>query len=218
MAAKQLDLRISVCHGTRNLIVPMQGYAYVDAGFLSGRLDDDGRLTGAERTLLTALTFTGCPIAARTVKDASNPWRLTDGAYEGERRIIGPGFEVNSRIVATAAKGSVSMDLRVNIDGELPEIRSVARPFQEEIIQTGQGRLTGRFIVDFSTDKKDEISCEAVTDYSLDCIGSFSPVWRNITIDSACASEGMSQFEQIDLFGVREDAIWDLEAKQRARA
>src|SRR5438105_15850314 len=127
MKAKTIHIDITFNDGSEERRATLSGFAYVDAGFLAGLIRPAGRsmLSLKDQVMLTAFTFTGCPIAARTSKIGLNPWLLTNGSYSATRRLVGELFQVNSSIVAKGTVDSVDMRLKVECLGILPDIVAV---------------------------------------------------------------------------------------------
>lgn len=214
MTAKQLSIEISLTsQGTRKS-ARLSGFAFVDSGFLTGHVFDlSGNWRVSEKVLLTALTFTGCPLAAREDQVGGNPWRLTNGSYSGTRDLTGRSFAVKSTIDAQGDEDGVAMELQVEVDGTLPSLSSIASPFQERIQQVELGLLAGQFDVIFLDERKCEHHLQATSAYHLDIQSSVASVWRNILIQSYVTSVGFHQIEQIDLFLDETRAAKDLERK-----
>ncbi|MEA2998492.1 MAG: hypothetical protein QOK17_325 [Sphingomonadales bacterium] len=209
----QIGISLSTDSGTKE--ATLEGYAYLEAGFLKGTIPPGSGLTTAERTLLTALTFTGCPIAARTTDPELNPWLKTGGAYAGTRVLCTRAFNLRSEIVSEPIGDRIKMSLRAEVVGALPALCGIARPFQEVIRFREAGRLSGDFSLIFRTCEGD-FSARATTEYHLNGVTSAPDVWRNITIESSLPEDSLIQVEQIDLFGSHEAAVADLRAKRRA--
>lgn len=212
MSVKRIRIDISLETGAGLKEAALSGYAYLEAGFLKGSIPCGTGLDDAERTMLTGLTFTGCPIAARCDEPALNPWLQTRGAYKGFRTLQGNSFLVRSEIVSRTRDDMIEMKLRAKIEGDLPPLREVARPFQEAIRYSAPGVLVGAFALEFASDGG-AVTAEATTRYHLNGISSAPDVWRNITIESSLPEGALIQVEQIDLFGSYEAAKADLDAK-----
>lgn len=192
------------------------GYAYVEAGFLTGSFIGRDSLETYERVLLTAFTFTGCPLAARTQNPNLNPWMLTGGEYSARRRLESSAFVSTSTIESRTEKDQIRMRLSVDICGRIDQIRDVRRPFQETIFEREIGIFEGEFELDFATDTGGKIlRSRAVTEYKLDVDRHFERMWRNITIVNSGGTQKFRQVEQIDLFGDSQIASRDLLSKRK---
>lgn len=215
MNSRNILIDIALHNGSNNKHCNLVGYAYIDSGFLAGKIhskNDD--LSESEYLLLSGFTFTGCPIAARTnIKDA-NPWIWTNGSYEASRSMQGKGFNVLSSISAKGSANEIKMNLAVTIEGVLPEFTTVGRAFQEKIKQKEIGNLEGYFEMDFIDKKGNLVRTHSSTQYKLDVDRAIDPVWRNITILDSASSNYMLQVEQIDLFSDEIVAAKDLEGKR----
>lgn len=196
----------------------VNGYAYLNSGFLSGVIKSG---TLSERLLLSAFTFTGCPIAAnvRTRTLNINPWVWTKGSYSSNRRLVGKKFSASSNLTSIATKNSIDVIINISVTGELPELIGVAKPFQESIEQKEAGALYGKFPITFKDKGGAEVVCEAETLYTLKTKRKSAKkfVFRNITIlTSDAVGGGLQQVEQIDLFDNPDKANADL--LERAKA
>lgn len=215
MTVKQIHIDIWLASGAGTKEAALNGYAYLEAGFLKGTILEGSGLTPAERTLLTALTFTGCPIAARAADAALNPWLKTEGAYAATRIVQAETFDLKSDIISHPVGDSIAMTLRAQVAGELPNLCSVAEPFQEAIRCQAPETLVGEFALRFRTPDA-SVAAVASTTYRLHGVEWAPQVWRNITIESSLPGGALVQVEQIDLFGSREEARYDLQAKLKA--
>lgn len=191
----------------------LDGCAFIDAGFLMGTLHEkDERIDPREHILMTAFTFTGCPVAAREDTPGANPWRLTDGAYSARRVLVNEQFRSASTIVAQPEGNWIHMDLRINYTGDLPELTGIARPFQERIRQSRPGELVGEFRIPFRANGN-VLEARAITHYRLAIETDTRDAWRNITILPNVGDAKCVQIEQIDLFADAERATRDLLGK-----
>ena len=191
----------------------LDGCAFIDAGFLMGTLRETGtRIDSSEHILMTAFTFTGCPVAAREDSPGANPWRLTHGEYSAQRELTSDCFRSASTIVAQSRASGIHMDLCISYIGDVTKLTGVARPFQERIRQSRPGELVGEFKIPFLASGELLEAC-AVTHYHL-AIGTDIPdAWRNITILPNVSHAKCVQIEQIDLFADPERASRDLSNK-----
>ena len=214
MSTKRIEIAVNLVCGSVAKKAHVSGYAYLESGFLQGLIipEKATQISRAEQVLLTAFTFTGCPIAAHTEERDINPWVWTRGAYAGSRVLRGNGFTAESQLTSTLEAGIISMELALEIKGNLPDLVSIARPFQEEITELSLGILNGKFDIVFLTENG-PIHCNAETRYDLDISRSAPTVFRNITILTANGDGGLAQVEQIDLFGNKTGADIDLAAR-----
>lgn len=212
---KRIQLEISLNANGVSKLARMDGYAFVDAGFLVGHIQSNsGQLSQAEKVLLTAFSFTGCPIAARTAQRALNPWLLTHGEYIGRRTLCSDAFEAESSIQARGTPAEIRMRLQVGYRGQLPPVRSIVGAFQEHICERKVGELSGEFDLVFQSEDGALVPARAKTTYELAIKNHVAPVWRNITILDSESDGVFTQVEQIDLFGDAEAALADLRAKR----
>lgn len=216
MQAKSININISLRIAGQTKSAVLTGYAFIESGFLSGRIESiDNQMSKQEKVLLTAFTFTGCPIAARVENSELNPWLLTGGTYSSIRTLSGVGFEIVAKLNSVGGGDAINMDLNIECAGILPSISSIKYPFQENIRQIQQGKLEGRFNVIFNTNNHEELIAHATSSYELDINQNSVPVWRNITILNAGENDNFVQVEQIDLFGNKEIADKDLNEKSK---
>jgi hypothetical protein len=214
MTTKNIEISICLDSDGERKFGRFEGFAYLESGFLAGTIDGPGSaFNQAQLVLLTAFTLTGCPIAARSSGNVSNPWLLTNGAYRGNRRLVARDFEAKATLVADSVNDRIGMRLQVTCNGTMPRLKSIAAPFQEAIEQVSRGRLKGHFDVAFIGEAGSEIRAHAESGYELDIVADVAPAWRNITILSFYEDAGLRQIEQIDLFGSQNDAELDLSRK-----
>jgi hypothetical protein len=214
MLPKFLHIDITLAHAGRTKKAEFSGYAYIDSGFLQGELlPTTDTISRSEAVLLTAFTLTGCPIAARTPDPCLNPWSATNGEYKGLRTLTATNFSARSRIAAKPDRDGIAMNLRVEVDGELPRLTGIEEPFQEKISQAKLGTLIGLFEAAFRDERGERLTVKAETEYKLPIDTAVLPVWRNITISGFYIAPRFVQVEQIDLFGRELDAREDLSAK-----
>jgi len=213
MKAKTIDISVSLRSETQEKLARVTGYAYIDAGFLVGEFPVDTPFTVAEQVLLTAFTFTGCPIAARTSQPELNPWLETSGVYIGRRQLISDDFEAHSVISSTASDTGIEMNLDLAYAGKVRSLREIYQPFQESIKESKTGIFEGRFQLSFRTAQQHIVRASATTIYDLPIARHYDSVWRNITIINSLKACGLTQVEQIDLFGNEIDATRDLSEK-----
>ena len=213
MTTKRIRIQAALSGAGAQKTALIEGSAYLESGFLTGLIQSaDNTMSRSEQALMTAFTFTGCPIAAHTEVSDINPWVWTGGAYIGRRVLTGDGFSARSELRSRLAEDGIIMDLMLEVDGEVPAIIGVARPFQERIEQQRPGILRGDFDIVFLTDQG-ELSCKAQTEYLLDTSRSVPTVYRNITILTADENGGLRQIEQIDLFDRQDYADDDLKGR-----
>jgi len=216
MSAKLIEIELNIMSSGQSRRGVLVGSAQIEAGFLSGSIIPEGvAWTHAEKVMATAFTFTGCPIAARTRQPELNPWLVTKGSYESVRTLETNEFRVISRIQARGTDERVSMTLNLDIDGAMPDVVSIAEPFQEYIRQIRTGQLEGEFAIKFLTSGGRMVQGVARSDYRLAVTSHVAPVWRNITILTAPSGQGLMQIEQIDLYGDRSEAAADLAGRLR---
>lgn len=213
MKAKTIGISISLKSDTLEKVARVTGYAYTEAGFLVGEFPACAPFTRAEQVLLTAFTFTGCPIAARTTDPTLNPWLQTGGAYAGKRHLISDDFEAHSIISSTASAAGVDMSLDLAYAGKVPDLEEIYQPFQECIQERSIGIFDGRFELSFLTNDNRIVPAVATTNYKLTVGQHYDSVWRNITIVNSFNGDALTQVEQIDLFGDSIDAQKDLSDK-----
>jgi hypothetical protein len=212
MNTKSIAIEININQNGVQVEGLLNGYAYTDAGFLVGDFSGE-QVTSEQATLLTAFTFTGCPIAARCDEMAKNPWVHTKGAYRGERTMHGDGFVARSSLSSVPHDNTINMALALEVTGTLPKIAKVVAPFQEVIEQIDIGHLRGSFDITFSDELGNLVKTTSTTDYFLDIDFEVAPAWRNITIVGSGGAGEFHQIEQIDLFFDKASAVQDLEAK-----
>lgn len=212
MSALGITINIKLSSGSNNAEGEFNGIAYLESGFLRGGLQSDS-FAEHERTLLSALTLTGCPIAARSESSSINPWRETAGAYTSTRSISTDEFELTSHLHSEADGASINMTLEAQYDGTIPQLVAFARPFQEEIRQSDLGQFIGFFEPVFVDRQGHQFKATARTSYSLNCSKKYPTVWRNISIFDDHHGSKTTQTEQIDLFARKSDANKDLERK-----
>lgn len=213
MKAKTIDISISLRSDSQEKLARLTGYAYIEAGFLVGEFPVGAPFTVAEQVLLTAFTFTGCPIAARTSDPGLNPWLETAGAYVGRRQLISDDFEAHSVISSAPSATGMEMSLNLAYAGKVPSLCEIYQPFQECIKESKLGVFEGRFQLSFFTAQQQIVRTTATTIYDLPITRHYDPVWRNITIINSLKTHGITQIEQIDLFGNEIDAKKDLSDK-----
>jgi len=212
MNTKSLDIRISVSNELGTKRTSLAGFAFLDSGFLSGKLLHTDGLSKEEEVLITAFSFTGCPIAARTSRADLNPWVSTNGSYRSERVLTSDLFQVRSALVSKGMGHHIEMDLQLQISGQVTGLAPIIRPFQEHIIQAGIGLLNGKFSLSFGH-ASGPVEAIAETHYKLDIQHEVAPVWRNITILTSADERCLNQVEQIDLYGDQDEAQEDLVRK-----
>lgn len=211
MTAQPIQIAIELVESGIRKTAQLKGYAFVEAGFLAGRIRaTTGTLSRADQLVLSAFTFTGCPIAAREDVGADNPWKRTGGAYTGSRHLSSGKLEVQSRISAYKHAGGISMSLEVQSSGLLPDLVGVAHSFQEELREIRLGHIRGHFSIPFITATGEVVTWEAISEYHLAINGHTRPAWRNITIMAQPCDASFLQIEQIDLFGDSQRAADDL--------
>lgn len=219
MSSRSIFIDISIRSSNELKKCQLTGYAYLDSGFLAGRINPiEGNINNEEYLLLSGFTFTGCPIAARTIEAGINPWVWTNGSYHANRIMTTKQFQVCSQIEAVGTDEKINMLLSVDISGELPKFISVGRTFQERIEQKIRNTLSGTFSIDFIDSNGNTFSALSLTDYHLEANRDVDPVWRNITIIDSATINSILQIEQIDLFSSEKAANDDLEEKQQASA
>lgn len=213
MHPKRITIDATIRNNGTSKRAKLNGFAYVDAGFLVGDVAAGSPFTASELTLLTAFSFTGCPIAARTATPEINPWRSTGGTYVGRRHLDLDGATAKSVLTSFGAEDVIDMTLEIDVTGMMPTLSGIAEPFQEHIRQHSSGNLDGHFEMDFVRDDGTLLHAVARTRYELPIETSSSDAWRNITILAYGDVRGFHQVEQIDLFGNELEANEDLRQK-----
>ena len=151
----KIDITINRNGKIKNTI--LNGFAFIESGFLSGKILPTEEITEEEQLLTTAFSFTGCPIAARVDNPELNPWLLTNGSYKNERILSSSEFLVKSKLHSVGNGDKIQMVLELNIEGEIGNLHSIKKPFQESIYQTSKGNLEGKFRITFNTKKGKEV-------------------------------------------------------------
>lgn len=215
MQTKQIKIDISIRRNGQTKSTILNGFAFVESGFLSGKILPSEEITEEEQLLTTAFSFTGCPIAARVENPELNPWLLTNGSYKNERTLNSPEFSVKSKLHSVGSGDNIDMTLELDIEGEIENLHSIKKPFQESIYQTSKGNLEGKFSIAFNTKQGEELEANAVSKYKLEIEKDVLPVWRNIVILNSGGKDNFTQIEQIDLFGNKEIADKDLQSKSK---
>lgn len=214
MSTKHIQIDVKLDHGCRPAVsCDVDGYAYLDAGFLYGAICGSSGLSRAESTLVAAFDFTGCPLAAREERFGINPWRRTGGAYRGSRVLQASDFRVTSSIQSSVRENTIRMALQLYVSGPLPRLIGFAEPFQEKLWGCGPGLIQGEFAFRFVTENGQPVPCAASTEYELSTNDNFGKSWRNITIQTYHNSTRFEQVEQIDLFESPDRANDDLALK-----
>ena len=185
----------------------VQGYCQLNDGYLSGSIDrkTSHEITHGDFILLSCFTYTGCPIASKSIECDSeevNPWRWTKGAYHSTRTLETPYGLVKSTLESTPKEDAIYMHLNIDSPQDFSDkLVGIAAPFQETISQTKTiGKLEGRFTVSF-IGKEVNFEGKATSDYRLN-ISKPAPksVWRNITILDHESDQRYTQEEHIQLF------------------
>jgi len=210
MNIKQISIDLELRNGQNSKNGKLNGFAYVESGFLSGKIVPNCEFSLSEQVIITAFSFTGCPISARTEQPELNPWRLTNGAYNSIRKLNSTQFIVNSELSSSSFNDSIHMKLNLDIRGILPDLTAITKPFQERIKQKEIGKLIGHFHLNFCTQEGEEIEASAISEYNLNINQNVSTIWRNILILNSGSENNFIQTEQIDLFGEKLKADADL--------
>jgi len=216
MKTKTIDIQLRLISANERRQANLRGFAYLDSGLLAGDIENTQHpLSPRQLVLVTAFTFTGCPIAARTPVPQINPWVKTNGEYVGLRSLRVGGLMAKSKISSRALADSIQMELEIDLKGEIPDLVSIGQPFQEHIRQREQGVFEGTFEICFLQRSGEAVPARAVSEYRLSVSEDFPPVWRNITIVNSQGVDRFSQLEQIDMFANHPDAKKDLSEKCR---
>lgn len=210
MKIKSIKIDISIQRNGVKKHTALEGYAFVESGFLSGKILSLEDVTEEEKVLITAFSFTGCPIAARVDNPDLNPWLATNGSYRSERTLTSPQFKVFSKLTSVGEGDKIFMALDIEIDGQIDNLLSIKRPFQESIYQLKKGYLEGKFDISFNVANGGELKANASSKYRLEIEKDVLPVWRNIVIINSLGKNEFTQVEQIDLFGNKNIADKDL--------
>jgi hypothetical protein len=216
MKSKKITINISLLRNNQEKKVEFQGYGFVDSGYLSGGfLDKLSNWFSSEKALISAFTFTGCPIIARSHEVNLNPWVSTGGEYDSIRTLVGENFEVISKLSSRSIGDEITMSLDLEVIGVLPEICKVSESFQESISQIEIGKLRGEFSIVYEDVYGKRIPTTSKTEYVLPINFDVDDVWRNITIEIYNDSNTFRQIEQIDLFSNFTKAQVDLVEKNQ---
>lgn len=215
MQTKHITIDITLNRNGKTKATILKGFAFVESGFLSGKILPVKEITQEEQLLTTAFSFTGCPIAARVENPELNPWLLTNGSYENTRTLDSSDFGVIAKLKSVADGDRIHMTLKMDIEGEIENLLSISKPFQESIYQVSRGNLEGVFNIDFHTKIGTEVKAQAKSKYRLEIDKDVQPVWRNIVILNTGSKDDFNQIEQIDLFGNKETADIDLQLKTK---
>jgi hypothetical protein len=213
MNTKQIDIDIKFYNNGTLKETSLKGFAFVESGFLSGQMNTTDKLSNSEQVLVTAFSFTGCPIAARVEDSSLNPWLLTNGSYKSARMLHSPFLKVHSQLTSIGHHDKIKMELILKCEGNTDGLQSIKDPFQESIYQVSPGILEGKFNLIFLNEKEEEIPASATSKYELNVYDNVRPVWRNIVILNALNKDKFVQTEQIDLFGDKQIADQDLMEK-----
>lgn len=211
MHSRNLNIQLTLENEGVTKKAIMSGIAFLKSGFITGKINrEHTNLTPEECVLISAFSFTGCPIAANTETPGLNPWEVTGGAYKSTRSLDSDEFQVSSTLESTADNINIDMELNMKISGKLPKLSGIQKPFQESISESKVGHFRGEFEVLFASETGDDVNAKATSNYTLGIEASFPPVWRNITIVDTFGVSDFTQVEQIDLFGSSEQAKIDL--------
>jgi len=215
MQTKQIKIDIAIHRNGKTKNTILNGFAFVESGFLSGKILPSEEITEEEQILTTAFSFTGCPIVARVDNPELNPWLLTNGSYQNERTLNSSDFNIKAKLKSVGDGDIIYMTLGIDIEGEIANLHSIRKPFQESIYQVSKGNLAGNFQIVFNTKNGKELKADAISKYHLEIENDVQPVWRNIVILNSGGKEDFTQIEQIDLFGDKEIADKDLQSKSK---
>jgi hypothetical protein len=215
MNTKSITIDIAIRRNGKTKNTVLNGFAFVESGFLSGKILPSEEITDEEQILTTAFSFTGCPIAARVENPDLNPWLLTNGSYQNERTLHSPEFNVKAKLKSVGIGDKIHMTLDLDVDGEIENLVSIRKPFQESIYQVSKGNLEGKFQIEFNTKNGKGLKANAISKYHLAIEKDILPVWRNIVILNSGSKDNFTQTEQIDLFGDKEIADKDLQSKSK---
>lgn len=215
MQSKKICINIELYNDGMTKKATFIGFSYIDAGFLVGSVvGNNKKLSYSEYTLLSAFTLTGCPIAARTTTPELNPWRYTNGAYKSSRLLETSFFKVDSKLESIPDGNNITMNLYLDVQGNIPMLKSIKEPFQESIKQSKQGLFEGSFECKFINEFNEETIAHATSKYQLAVKQDYVNVWRNITILGNLNEGKYQQIEQIDMFNSIKIANKDLDSKK----
>ncbi|MBK8483874.1 MAG: hypothetical protein IPL31_05890 [Saprospiraceae bacterium] len=129
------------------------GFGHIETGILVGRISTTkGKWSKGEKIFPVVCMFTGCPLVAFLDIGVKNPWTSTRGFYEGRQKISSSQFIANTRITTIGLNnGNIKMELEIKLDGKLPELQDIEKPFIEIIEKEKNDLLRGKFNINFNS-------------------------------------------------------------------